>query len=180
MQAQNEAMKAIVHRRRTIVKGANLNDSPMFSNASYAPVTIERETKPQRPQEKFRKCVENFRDCTAGGHCSGRVSAKSTSTLMCSQPSKSLVQPSTRKGASNVHARRVIYFWRRHTVVNRRSSVPESVESEQFIRIRTAAARGAPRHDQRIVVWGSTFESDSLANQSTPRSTYTRAFHKLT
>jgi len=37
----------------------------------------------------------------------------------------------------------------------------------------TAAARGAPRHDQRRVKWGSTFESDSLANQSTPRSTYT-------
>ena len=50
-----------------------------------------------------------------------------------------------------------------------------SVNSDRSL---TAAARGAPRHDQRRVVGGSTFDSDSLVNQSTPRGTYTRAMHK--
>ena len=41
--------------------------------------------------------------------------------------------------------------------------------------------RGERRATINEELWGgSTFDSDSLVNQSTPRGTYTRAMHKLT
>ena len=86
----------------------------------------------------------------------------------------SIVCQDARRSQPGSHVVTVTDTSRRHRVTAARTCtlpIIRKTTSPSFIN--TAAARGAPRHDQRKVGGGSTFESDSLANQSTPRSTYT-------